>query len=118
LEELKTDKLVAKNLTNEMNTRFGKQCFVGMSYNPGFDVKHRKNNLIWFSYKQKQILLFKHQSNGISDQIVEAQRDNAKVVLVYNDVEEKIKNSILNTKKYVLKNFNTFKGISYNMKNL
>ncbi len=93
-------------------------CFVGMSYNPSFDVEHQKNNLIQFSYKQKPILLFKQQSNGTSDQIVEAQRDYAKVVLVYNDVDAKIKNSILNTTKYVLKNFNTFKDISLNIKYL
>jgi hypothetical protein len=64
-EELKTDKLVAKYLTNEMNIRFGKQlmCFVGMSYNPVFDVEHQIKNLIWFSYKQKPISLFKQQSH-------------------------------------------------------
>ncbi len=31
-------------------------------------------------------------------------------------MEEKIKNSILNTTKYVLKNFNTFKDIRLNIK--
>jgi len=91
-------------------------CFVGMSYNPGFDVEHQKNTLIWFSYKQKPILLFKQQSNAISDQIVEARKDNAKVVFVYNDVEEKTKNLILNTTKSMVKICNTTVDLTLNIK--
>jgi hypothetical protein len=62
MEALKTDQLVATNLTNEMNIKFGKSwmCFIGLNFNSAaVAFEHQANSLLWFSYKQKHILLFK-----------------------------------------------------------
>jgi hypothetical protein len=62
METLKTDQLVATNLTNEMNIKFGKSwmCFIGLNFNSAaVAFEHQANSLFWFAYKQKHILLFK-----------------------------------------------------------
>jgi hypothetical protein len=118
LKDSDSNEMIAKNLANQMDIKFGKQwfSFVGMDFNnSGFNIDHQKNTFFWFSYKQKHIILFKPQIDVKNNLVFDARKDNAKVTVLYNDMEEKLKTAVINTTSIALKNFNTFQDISLNI---
>jgi hypothetical protein len=109
---------VAKNLANKMNTEYGKQwmCFVGKNFNDsGFEILHQNKSLISFAFKQTQFILFKPHLDTVNDPIIDARKDNAKVDIVFFDMEEKTKITVIDIAKIAIKNFNDYQSLSLNI---
>jgi hypothetical protein len=117
LADLDSYRLVAKGLAKHMDENFGKQwmCLVGKNFNDsGFEIEHQNKSLISFAFKETQFVLFKPHSDLISDPIVDARKDNAKIVILV-DMEEKMRITIINVVKIAIKNFNDYQNISLNI---
>jgi hypothetical protein len=117
LADLDSYRLVAKGLAKHMDEKFGKQwmCFVGKNFNDsGFEIEHQNQSYISFEFKETQFVLFKPHSDLISDPIVDARKENAKIQILI-DMEEKTKITIINVVKIAIKNFNDYENISLNI---
>jgi hypothetical protein len=117
LVDLDSYRFVVKSIAKHMDETFGIQwmCFVGKNFNDsGFGIEHQNQSYISFEFKETQFVLFKPHSDLISDPIVEARKDNAKIVILI-DMEKKTKITIINVVKIAVKHFNDYENISLNI---
>jgi hypothetical protein len=108
--------IVSKKISDEMNHKFGKNWIVFAGVNTSFsgiDTELNKNPFIWFSLKYLNFIVFKEeQQNLIANPITEARKSDAKIVIIKDEMIEKMKNMALVIVKQAINNFNNTEAIA------
>jgi len=108
-------KIAAKMISTEMNKKFGPSwsCFTGINANfSGFNFDYKEHHLLWFSYKETHFLIFKLPVYAETDPIIDARQKGAKEVLLYNELTDEMKNSIIIMTKEYVNSYNTTEAIA------
>lgn len=108
---------IAAKLSAEFDQEYGRHwfCMVGP---PGFvsSFEYVPKTLLWFSYGDIQVILFKLSKLSPADIIREARRmEKSKVKIYDNEMSEAMKGHAIGTAMLAFQDFNSYKLISANI---
>ncbi len=105
---------VSRKIINEMNQKYGQSwnCLTGTNTSfDGINIESKEKTFIWFSYKDRNFIVFK----SFSDPLAEAQKSDAKLVIIKDGMSESMKNLTLVMVKQAIIAFSHTEYISEHM---